>query len=85
MISTGEYPCYYWDSVLTDSEDLTKHKYDCPVPDKLQDKCDQCGGKFEYRIQNIHSLTGDFCQAGFERIEELQCHMRMEHRNYLPG
>ena len=91
-IETCEYPCFYCDNVITSIEDLMQHKGDCPV---YQDKCDQCDAKFRYRSDLIdHYKTKhpemslvwcDFCQAGFEGLEELQGHIRIEHRNYLPG
>ena len=91
----SEYPCYYCDYAIKSFEDLMNHKGDCPLLDLDQDKCDQCGGNFENRtdlidhFRNIHPEKSivwcDFCQAGFETIEELQCHIRIEHRNYLPG
>ena len=94
-ITNCEYLCYYCDYAITSSEDLKKHKGDYPGLDMCQDKCDQCDAKFEFRrdlidhFKNSHPEISivwcDFCQAGFETIEELQCHIRMEHRNYLPG
>ena len=94
-IETSEYPCFYCDHVITSLEDLMKHKYECPVFDRYQDKCDQCDAKFEYRSDLINHYKAnhpeisiiwcDFCQAGFETIGELQSHIRIEHRDYLPG
>ena len=76
-------------------EQIADQKDNCPVLDMAQDDCDQCGAKFEYRTDLIEHFKHnhpevsivwcDFCQAGFEAIEELQCHIRVEHRNYLPG
>ena len=90
-IETCEYPCFYCDYVITSCKDLMQHKGDCPV---FPDKCDQCDAKFRYRSDLIdHYKTNhpeitlvwcDFCQAGFDALEELQCHIRTEHRNYLP-
>ena len=90
-----EYPCYYCDYVIASFEDLMNHKTDCPVLDNCDDKCDQCEAAFNQRTdlinhyKNIHPEITinwcDFCQAGFDKIEELQCHIRIEHRNYLPG
>ena len=94
-IETSEYPCFYCDHVITSLEDLMNHKGDCPLLDVCQDKCDQCDAKFEHRIDLIDHYKAnhpelsiiwcDFCQAGFETLEVLQCHIRIEHRNYLPG
>ena len=47
-IDTSEYPCFYCDHGITSFEDLMKHKYDCPVLDRYEDKCDHCDAKFEY-------------------------------------
>ena len=89
-----EHLCFYCDHVITSIEDLKKHRSDCPVLD-CQDKCDQCDSKFRYRTDLIDHFKSnhpeisivwcDFCQAGYETLEELQSHIRMEHRNYLPG
>ena len=91
----SEYPCYYCDYWITSYEDLVNHKEDCPVLDIRDDKCDQCDARFKLRTdlmdhyKNIHPeisiIWCDFCQAGFDMIEELQCHIRIEHRDYLPG
>ena len=92
---TYEHPCFYCDHVICSFEDLMIHKGDFPVIDICRDKCDQCDAKFEYRTdlidhyKNNHPETSivwcDFCQAGFKTLEELQSHIRIEHRNYLPG
>ena len=86
--NASEYPCYYCDYTITSFEDLKNHKGDCPLLDLDQDKCDQCGANFEHRtdlidhFRNIHPeisiIWCDFCQAGFETIEELQCHIRIK-------
>ena len=90
----SEYPCFYCDYVITSFEDLMQHKGDCPVLEMFQDKCDQCDAKFTYRSDLIdHYKTNhpeislvwcDFCQAGFGALAELQCHIRMVHKNNLP-
>ena len=94
-IETIEYPCFYCDYVIASFEDLIEHKGNCSVSEMYQDKCDLCDAKFAYRSDLIHHYKTNhpeisivwcgFCQAGFESIEELQCHIRFEHRNYLPG
>ena len=94
-IETIEYPCFYCDYVIASFEDLIEHKGNCSVSEMYQDKCDLCDAKFAYRSDLIHHYKTNhpeisivwcgFCQAGFEAIEELQCHIRFEHRNYLPG
>ena len=86
MIETCEYPCFYCDYDITSFEDLMQHKGDCPV---YQDKCDQCNAKFTHRSELINhykinnpelSLVWcDFCQAGFQTLDVLQCHIRIEH------
>ena len=96
-LDTWEYPCYYCDYVINSSEELKNHREDCSVClglDLGKDKCDQCDEKFEHRTelidhyQNNHPdifiIWCDFRQAGFDMLEDLRGHIRMEHTDYIP-
>ena len=94
---TPPYPCFYCGKLINSASDLVTHKTnDCQTSlEEYQDTCDHCSLEFKERSDLIKHYKGshpelaivwcDFCQAGYGELSELQTHIRLEHREYLPN
>merc|ERR1712183_992404 len=97
QVTNLTYPCFYCGKEIGSKSELIMHKrIGCKEsirPPSIP--CYQCGGSCTDKRQlrdhykTVHPevvyFWCDFCYMNFASLEKLQCHIRSQHRDYLPS